>query len=132
MRLVFHMGSCWGPINVETECQYRIPFNKTISDTVSLLIESKFRFHYLVYGVRATTLKRVLRSFSPIYLKEAIIMNRNDSVPLPSNTREWLLNRNSMIILADVLLFALLYFTLPFEPSVALGIISWCLLLCCG
>ncbi|SNX50045.1 Sodium-dependent dicarboxylate transporter SdcS [Vibrio thalassae] len=49
-------------------------------------------------------------------------MNRNDSVPLPSNTREWLLNRNSMIILADVLLFALLYFTLPFEPSVALGI----------
>lgn len=48
-------------------------------------------------------------------------MNRNDSVPLPSNTREWLLNRNSMIILADVLLFALLYFTLPFEPSVVLG-----------
>ncbi|MCG9788043.1 DASS family sodium-coupled anion symporter [Vibrio mediterranei] len=49
-------------------------------------------------------------------------MNRNDSVPLPSNTREWFFNRNSMIILADVLLFAVLYYTLPFEPNVVLGI----------
>ncbi|MCG9659232.1 SLC13 family permease [Vibrio mediterranei] len=49
-------------------------------------------------------------------------MNRNDSVPLPSNTREWFFNRNSMIILADVVLFAVLYYTLPFEPSVVLGI----------
>ncbi|SBO11296.1 Sodium-dependent dicarboxylate transporter SdcS [Vibrio mediterranei] len=49
-------------------------------------------------------------------------MNRNDSVPLPSNTREWFFNRNSMIILADVVLFAVLYNTLPFEPSVVLGI----------
>lgn len=49
-------------------------------------------------------------------------MNRNDSVPLPSNTREWFFNRNSVIILADVVLFAVLYNTLPFEPSVVLGI----------
>ena len=43
-------------------------------------------------------------------------MNRNDSVPLPSNTREWFLNRNSLIILADIALFFVLYKTLPFEP----------------
>lgn len=49
-------------------------------------------------------------------------MNRNDSVPLPTNTREWFLNRNSMIILADVILFAVLYFTLPFESEVVLGL----------
>ncbi|UUM31941.1 SLC13 family permease [Vibrio japonicus] len=49
-------------------------------------------------------------------------MNRNDSVPLPNNTREWFFNRNSMIVLADVILFAVLYFTLPFEPQVVLGL----------
>ncbi|OLQ93240.1 Anion transporter [Vibrio panuliri] len=49
-------------------------------------------------------------------------MNRNDSVPLPNNTREWLINRNSLIILADIVLFAVLYFTLPFEPQVVLGL----------
>ncbi|EGU31942.1 NadC family protein [Vibrio ichthyoenteri ATCC 700023] len=49
-------------------------------------------------------------------------MNKNDSVPLPTNTREWLINRNSMIILADIVLFAVLYFTLPMEPNVVLGI----------
>ncbi|MGF1911338.1 DASS family sodium-coupled anion symporter [Vibrio kasasachensis] len=49
-------------------------------------------------------------------------MNRNDSVPLPNNTREWLINRNSLIILADVALFITLYFTLPFEPQVVLGL----------
>ncbi|MFM2587740.1 SLC13 family permease [Vibrio sp. TBV020] len=49
-------------------------------------------------------------------------MNRNDSVPLPSNTREWFFNRNSLIVLADVALFAALYFTLPFDPQVVLGI----------
>ncbi|WP_159650987.1 SLC13 family permease [Vibrio atypicus] len=53
-------------------------------------------------------------------------MNRNDSVPLPNNTREWFFNRNSMIILADIALFAVLYFTLPFDPQVVLGI---CMLL---
>ena len=49
-------------------------------------------------------------------------MNRNDSVPLPNNTREWLINRNSLIILADIALFAVLYFTLPFDPQVVLGL----------
>lgn len=49
-------------------------------------------------------------------------MNRNDSVPLPTNTREWFFNRNSMIVLADIALFAALYFTLPFDPKVVLGI----------
>lgn len=49
-------------------------------------------------------------------------MNRNDSVPLPNNTREWFFNRNSLIILADVALFAILFNTLPFEPDVVLGI----------
>ncbi|GAK86400.1 di-and tricarboxylate transporter [Vibrio ponticus] len=49
-------------------------------------------------------------------------MNRNDSVPLPNNTREWLINRNSLIILADIALFCTLYFTLPFEPEVVLGL----------
>ncbi len=49
-------------------------------------------------------------------------MNRNDSVPLPSNTREWLLHRNSIIVIADIILFLILYFTLPFEPKVVLGL----------
>ncbi|KJY93410.1 MULTISPECIES: SLC13 family permease [Vibrio] len=49
-------------------------------------------------------------------------MNRNDSVPLPTNTREWLLNRNSLIVLANIVLFATLYLTLPFEPQVVLGL----------
>ncbi|MEF1187264.1 Anion transporter, partial [Vibrio sinaloensis] len=49
-------------------------------------------------------------------------MNRNDSVPLPSNTREWFFNRNSMIILANIALFAVMYFSLPFDPQVVLGI----------
>ncbi|UPQ89404.1 SLC13 family permease [Vibrio sinaloensis] len=49
-------------------------------------------------------------------------MNRNDSVPLPTNTREWFFNRNSMIILADIALFAVMYLTLPFDPQVVLGI----------
>lgn len=49
-------------------------------------------------------------------------MNKNDSVPLPKNTHEWLVNRNSLIIIADIILFAVLYFTLPMEPSVVLGI----------
>ncbi|WP_136483687.1 DASS family sodium-coupled anion symporter [Vibrio sp. H11] len=49
-------------------------------------------------------------------------MNRNDSVPLPNNTREWFFNRNSLIVLADVALFAILFNTLPFEANVVLGI----------
>ncbi|MGC9458549.1 SLC13 family permease, partial [Vibrio genomosp. F10] len=49
-------------------------------------------------------------------------MNRNDSVPLPSNTREWFLNRNSLIILSNVVLCLFLYKTLPFDPQVVLGL----------
>ena len=49
-------------------------------------------------------------------------MNRNDNVPLPNNTSEWLFNRNSLIVLADITLFTALYFTLPFEPQVVLGL----------
>ncbi|TQQ14577.1 SLC13 family permease [Vibrio cholerae] len=49
-------------------------------------------------------------------------MNRNDSVPLPTNTREWFLHRNSLIVLADVALFLALYHFLPFEHNVVLGI----------
>ncbi|NOH72741.1 DASS family sodium-coupled anion symporter [Vibrio pectenicida] len=49
-------------------------------------------------------------------------MNRNDNVPLPNNTSEWLFNRNSLIVLADIALFTALYFTLPFEPQVVLGL----------
>ena len=49
-------------------------------------------------------------------------MNRNDNVPLPTNTSEWLFNRNSLIVLANVALFITLYFTLPFEPQVVLGL----------
>ncbi|USD43455.1 DASS family sodium-coupled anion symporter [Vibrio sp. SCSIO 43135] len=49
-------------------------------------------------------------------------MNRNDSVPLPSNTREWFFNKNSIIILLDAVLFYVLYNTLPFDPDVVLGI----------
>ncbi|WNJ98033.1 DASS family sodium-coupled anion symporter [Vibrio ruber] len=49
-------------------------------------------------------------------------MNKNDNVPLPSNTREWFFNRNSIIIFVDILLFLLLYFYLPFQPDVVLGI----------
>lgn len=49
-------------------------------------------------------------------------INRNDKVPLPSNTREWFFNRNSMIVLVDIVLFAVLYNTMPVEPNVALGI----------
>ncbi|RSD30324.1 SLC13 family permease [Vibrio pectenicida] len=49
-------------------------------------------------------------------------MNRNDNVPLPNNTSEWLFNRNSLIVLADIALFTALYFTLPFESQVVLGL----------
>ncbi|MGL5430937.1 MAG: SLC13 family permease [Vibrio sp.] len=49
-------------------------------------------------------------------------MNRNDTVPLPTNTREWFLHRNSLIILADIALFFALYHWLPYEPNVVLGL----------
>lgn len=49
-------------------------------------------------------------------------MNRNENVPLPNNTREWLFNRNSLIVLADIALFFILLNTLPFAPNVVLGL----------
>ncbi|QIA65219.1 DASS family sodium-coupled anion symporter [Vibrio astriarenae] len=49
-------------------------------------------------------------------------MHRNDLFPLPTNTKEWFLHRNSMIVLADIALFLALYFTLPFEQNVVLGL----------
>ncbi|GAD79111.1 SLC13 family permease [Vibrio ezurae] len=49
-------------------------------------------------------------------------MHKNDTVPLPTNTKEWLMHKNSMIILADIVLFIALYNLLPFEPQVVLGI----------
>ncbi|MFT7681731.1 SLC13 family permease [Moritella dasanensis] len=49
-------------------------------------------------------------------------MNHNESLPLPTNTMEWLTNKNSIIIILDVILFALLYNFLPFEKDVVLGL----------
>ena len=49
-------------------------------------------------------------------------MNKNDNVPLPGNTKEWFFNRNSIIILLDLLLFYVMYNFLPFEPKVVLGL----------
>ncbi|MGL6170610.1 MAG: SLC13 family permease, partial [Vibrio sp.] len=49
-------------------------------------------------------------------------MNRNDTVPLPTNTREWFLHRNSLIILADIALFLALYHWLPYGSNVVLGL----------
>lgn len=49
-------------------------------------------------------------------------MTKNDNVPLPGNTKEWFFNRNSIIILLDLLLFYAMYNFLPFEPKVVLGL----------
>ncbi|MEJ6060977.1 SLC13 family permease, partial [Aliivibrio salmonicida] len=49
-------------------------------------------------------------------------MHKNENIPLPTNTTEWFLNKNSLIILFDVILFALLYNFLPFERDVVLGL----------
>ncbi|WP_028863835.1 SLC13 family permease [Psychromonas aquimarina] len=53
-------------------------------------------------------------------------MPLNKTAPLPTNTTEWLVNRNSIIILCDIILFALLYRYLPFEKEVVMGL---CILL---
>ncbi|WP_019614657.1 SLC13 family permease [Psychromonas ossibalaenae] len=53
-------------------------------------------------------------------------MPLNKTAPLPTNTTEWLVNRNSIIILFDIILFALLYRYLPFEKDVVMGL---CILL---
>ncbi|BFO31270.1 SLC13 family permease [Klebsiella pasteurii] len=49
-------------------------------------------------------------------------MNKNDMSPLPTNTHEWFFNRNSIIILLDIVLFIVLYNTLPYEPKVVMGL----------
>ena len=48
-------------------------------------------------------------------------MNKNDMSPLPTNTHEWFFNRNSIIILLDIVLFIVLYNTLPNTPSASAG-----------
>ena len=49
-------------------------------------------------------------------------MNINDMKLLPTNTREWFFHRNSIIILIDIVLFTVLYNTLPYEQSVVTGL----------
>ena len=41
---------------------------------------------------------------------------------LPTNTREWFFHRNRIIILIDIVLFTVLYNTLPYEQSVVTGL----------
>lgn len=53
-------------------------------------------------------------------------MSRNDSAALPTNTKEWFLSRNSIIVLLDIALFLILYNTLPYEPKVVLGLSMLC------
>lgn len=53
-------------------------------------------------------------------------MSRNDRVALPTNTKEWFLSRNSIIVLLDIALFLVLYNTLPYEPKVVLGLSILC------
>lgn len=47
---------------------------------------------------------------------------KNEMIPLPTNSREWFFNRNSIIILLDIVLFIVLYNTLPYEPEVVMGL----------
>lgn len=49
-------------------------------------------------------------------------MHENENIPLPTNTTEWFLNKNSLIIFFDIILFAVLYHFLPFERDVVLGL----------
>ena len=49
-------------------------------------------------------------------------MLKKENSPLPTNTHEWFFNRKSAIVLADIMLFALLNATLPFQPDVVLGL----------
>ncbi|EJQ0043133.1 DASS family sodium-coupled anion symporter [Salmonella enterica subsp. enterica serovar Newport] len=49
-------------------------------------------------------------------------MKKNEMIPLPTNSREWFFNRNSIIILLDIVLFIVLYNTLPYEPEVVMGL----------
>lgn len=53
-------------------------------------------------------------------------MHKNENTPLPTNTIEWLVNRNSIIVISDIILFAVLYHYLPFEKEVVLGLSILC------
>lgn len=50
------------------------------------------------------------------------MMNKNEMKPLPTSTREWFFSRNSIIILLDIVIFIVLYHTLPYEPKVVTGL----------
>jgi sodium-dependent dicarboxylate transporter 2/3/5 len=49
-------------------------------------------------------------------------MHKNENEPLPTNTTEWLVNRNSIIVISDIILFTFLYHFLPFENDIVLGL----------
>jgi sodium-dependent dicarboxylate transporter 2/3/5 len=49
-------------------------------------------------------------------------MHKNENEPLPTNTTEWLINRNSIIVISDIILFTFLYHFLPFENDIVLGL----------
>jgi sodium-dependent dicarboxylate transporter 2/3/5 len=49
-------------------------------------------------------------------------MHKNENEPLPTNTTEWLINRNSIIVISDIILFTFLYHFLPFEKDIVLGL----------
>lgn len=53
-------------------------------------------------------------------------MRNYENEPLPTNTTEWLVNRNSIIVISDIILFAVLYHFLPFEKDVVLGLSILC------
>lgn len=53
-------------------------------------------------------------------------MHKNENVPLPTNTTEWLVNRNSIIVILDILLFVVLYNFLPYEREVVVGLSILC------
>ena len=49
-------------------------------------------------------------------------MHKYEDRVLPTRTSEWFLNKNSIIIFLDIILFILLYNLLPFESDVVLGL----------
>ncbi len=53
-------------------------------------------------------------------------MHKNENVPLPTNTTEWLVNRSSIIVIFDILLFVLLYNYLPYEKEIVVGLSILC------
>lgn len=49
-------------------------------------------------------------------------MHKNENAPLPTNTIEWLVNRNSIIVILDIFLFVVLYNYLPYEREIVVGL----------